>query len=1447
MGAGTHAVVIERAGYDAQRAQVVLGPGDEVTLFDVTLAASRGDAAGTATATGAADSAGIVVTISGGPDTQTAVTNATGAWSARGLLAGTGYTARFDRPAYAPATSAAFAITAHATTPVDAVALQLATGGSVGGVAAVERGTADGILVSLSGSDLNGKAVTGSTTTATGGTWSIAGLPQGTYSLAYSKSGYDPESSPGVAVAGGAASAPAVTLRVSRGVVEGTVSVSAGGLAGFPVTSQQSGIQVALTAAGLSVAPTVTDASGHFRFEGVPVSLPPGSPYTITATRPFFRPAASTVTVAGNATSPPATPLTLVLATGALTGTARLWDDVGGAGVPNANSSGISISITGTAFDGTAWSAATTTAVNGSWAVTPVPPGSFAVLASVGTTRACEPYAITTTVPPDGTATAVAQSSTAPLYPAVRCVDTVPPTAVLLATPTVPAGAQPGYTNLGSISVPISVAATDGNLRGYQVLVGSAADWSAATLVPVAPTPPASLGFSPLAANASNPLRVRPIDWAGNAGPESSVVVVQDQAVPATPTMRTSRTVVDATTATVILTGSDSDANFARYETFVSTVGATAACPSTPSSPAWTASPDSTSVNLAGGLRNCVYARAVDRAGNASATASLAILSDLTPPVPPTLVPAYDPAALVVNADDVSFFLTAGATDLPAGAPTPWAGIAWLEVDSGSGFTPLCPAETCHDGAGYDPCTCGCTDPRLRCSADATSRFLGVNVPLRSGTITNVAVRAVDLAGNVGSSVSQPVPTAGTGGIVTATTDWEFGPHMRGTLLTWYGHLTDLGPNRRRDATDPTCLVGSTGNAGEQGSQIGSSTLVVYPGYTGSYEVQVRRPGAAGWCTTDTVTSIRTVPAGYRVSAVAAGGEWVAWVETLTSTPWTSNVYVRDPGGDGKIGTADDPAPVAVMSGQTVGGLAISGPGCSTGTIADRLGVDHRLGGRRRYASGRTTYDLPATVQAAALSPDGEQLATGSYTGTTATLASRRPSAAGAAFGAGDVIASRSYTATLSPWNWYVATDGPHLVALDNASGGTGHITDWFAGGDGTFGTADDTLVRSVPSATPRYYPSVSNGLLVYQNNQANLSEDLLWLDLTQSRWDVADGVPLAWPIANGQGAFVFQSGSLLRARTTTGGDATLPGSASHYGYLAGATGPHYLVATNAYSRVTAYRADATGLWFTPAALASYPAVDVLNVSPSRLDVLLAKEGKAIVAVRDASDVRRPYVLEPSGAGGLRTPSVVDVLPGPGVSAEPSPYRAVAAVSARYAVFSCAHASYPTPPGWSYAHMACLRKAGGTAANPVFSATDPASTTVLLHPTGSPLAGQPYRDVRDIRVAGERIGIVESGTIYVLEAGPDGVLGNPDDVETNLGAHWPFLGQFDMAGNFVVYLEFGEPGGKQVILVDMASGASAQAVTSHYSIKDQVAVEPSGRVYWQDAAFLNEAIFVRTP
>ncbi len=59
-------------------------------------------------------------------------------------------------------------------------------------------------------------------------------------------------------------------------------------------------------------------------------------------------------------------------------------------------------------------------------------------------------------------------------------------------------------------------------------------------------------------------------------------------------------------------------------------------------------------------------------------------------------------------------------------------------------------------------------------------------------------------------------------------------------------------------------------------------------------------------------------------------------------------------------------------------------------------------------------------------------------------------------------------------------------------------------------------------------------------------------------------------------------------------------------------------------------------------------------------------------------------------------------------------------------------------------------------------------------------------------------------------------------------------------------LAAGAPAGLQVWLADLAAGTRRQ-ITSHYSAKQHVTVEPSGRVLWDDAVFPNRAVFVSAP
>src|SRR5205807_5922937 len=126
--------------------------------------------------------------------------------------------------------------------------------------------------------------------------------------------------------------------------------------------------------------------------------------------------------------------LSLAVNAATLAGVARLYDNVGGGGF-NPSSAGISISVTGTAFNGNSLSASGSTDAGGAWSIGPLPPGSFQALAT-SANRTCSGYSTTTVTP--GSSAAAGSAS---------CVDALAPGPLVLGSPTPSAGAQPGYTS----------------------------------------------------------------------------------------------------------------------------------------------------------------------------------------------------------------------------------------------------------------------------------------------------------------------------------------------------------------------------------------------------------------------------------------------------------------------------------------------------------------------------------------------------------------------------------------------------------------------------------------------------------------------------------------------------------------------------------------------------------------------------------------------------------------------------------------------------------------------------------------------------------------------------------------------------------------------------------------------------------------------------------------
>jgi hypothetical protein len=100
--------------------------------------------------------------------------------------------------------------------------------------------------------------------------------------------------------------------------------------------------------------------------------------------------------------------------------------------------------------------------------------------------------------------------------------------------------------------------------------------------------------------------------------------------------------------------------------------------------------------------------------------------------------------------------------------------------------------------------------------------------------------------------------------------------------------------------------------------------------------------------------------------------------------------------------------------------------------------------------------------------------------------------------------------------------------------------------------------------------------------------------------------------------------------------------------------------------------------------------------------------------------------------------------------------------------------------------------------------------------------------------------------LYLLDSGRDGLFGTADDRERKLSAIAPPPGRYAVAGDWVTFLDAAAPGGLQVQLARGMDGP-IYVVTDYYSAKRSLALDPSGRVYWIDAVFAPEGIFVRAP
>ncbi|MFT3913667.1 MAG: carboxypeptidase-like regulatory domain-containing protein [Anaeromyxobacteraceae bacterium] len=1488
--AGTYNVTFELANYATVATTATVAPHTTTDLPAVTLVRDTGDLTGLATLEGSGDSSGVLVTVTQAATTTVAgaaLTDTSGVWQVGSLPVGT-YDLAFTKTGYT-AQHAQAIVLSHKTVSAPSQVLSAIPGVLRG------RCLAEGLAApGLSGTTVRVIGTTLSTLTLGDGSWVIPGVGSGAQVVRLERAGWDAQEVQVVSSPGGDLTLFDVTLAASRGAITGTVSLSAGALTGFSPGSDLSGVVVSLTGTDEPVAAAVTDASGAYRFPQVRVSAL-GAPFTVTARKPNYGSSSTSVLAVANADVDVATTLVLPVNAGSASGTVVLWDNVSGGG-NNATSANVAVQASGAAFNGTSFTASTTTASSGAWSAA-VPPGTYTVTAT-STNRTCA--AIGQIVVAEGEAKAVPGQ--------FRCTDAVAPNSPVLGAPAVPGGAQPGYTNLTSISVPIATQATDAtspgsNLRGYQTFVGPLPTW-ADTSSGITAGQPANLTFSLSSGEGTYTLWARAVDWAGNAGTAASATVVLDSSLPPAPTIATARNAVNDTSAAVTLSGAEASPNFLQYEACTGTAGG-ASCGATPScvSPATpTATPAGFAASLTQNARNCVWARSRDKAGNASAFAVTELVSDLLPPTGPTVAPVYDAADVTVHANYVDFFVTAPATDQPLNAGN-WQDISWVEVDTGAGFAPLCPNPACRPKSlttgrvVYNPCSCGCTDARLLCNG---TTFAGVRVPLRGASTTRFAVRSVDAAGNVGSGAQQEVANGDVLDVLLTGPAVDRTARVGSRLMTWktgssaFGaftaHLTVLGANGRYDATDRTCSLATTGSATTSSfsaenvaAEPASPAGVVHADVNGTV-VLLRRPGPDGiFCSGDepAPVTVRAAQGSYTMHAVSGTiipgtrCERLAWIEQEFGANFRGRVMVADmqPGVDGVCGTSDDTvgAPAQVVANdpgyvayvKVAGNVLLyrlqsfnNGPTSGNWTIVSA--------GAAGFGGATTTISNPLTIGPSGnwidVNRDGSLLA---IVDTGGTIHVWRPGPNGLfeGPGTGDDPAEVTRSSGLSPSQ--LSIDAGH-VALIGSSGPTSYIGHWYAGADGAFQAqnapdGDDSYALLLPTTANRRSPSIHDGR-VYFTVTSGSEDDLHAADLTTLRWETLTGSTNAQLRSNRAGALVFSGRTGLTARMPDGLETTCPSCGSFRGL--DADGPivaygESLAAGNTGGHVYVNVKDPSGDFFTPSAPPRL-AVDLAgwgysgNIIGSNIGIAVG-DNRVIYPAVDAPGTTFGVVVsdvDPDPVAPTVTRQVRVTATAPAGSSLPAGGSKNLGVSARHAAWECTTAAGT--------NRVCLLEAG---ADGLFGTADD-TTAVLTYP-GTATQLQAFY----FKLSGDRIliadpnnkppGFTTSWFLIAVDAGVDHRFNTTDDVLVQVGPFNSTSVDFDLAGSQVVWVAPGSQGGLSVYLRNLNAPYPAipsvnpaddgVEVSSHYSTKSGPVVEPSGRVFWNDAVLPTPTIFVYAP
>jgi hypothetical protein len=395
-----------------------------------------------------------------------------------------------------------------------------------------------------------------------------------------------------------------------------------------------------------------------------------------------------------------------------------------------------------------------------------------------------------------------------------------------------------------------------------------------------------------------------------------------------------------------------------------------------------------------------------------------------------------------------------------------------------------------------------------------------------------------------------------------------------------------------------------------------------------------------------------------------------------------------------------------------------------------------------------------------------------------------------------------------APFQAAMTIEPGHLVVSETyAAGSTFWMLHWSAGPNGVFDAgagSDDTVARVLPFSQARSSPSLlAGGLVAYSVSglNGNLS-DVLAADLSTYRWEAIEAAGLDGLQTNGAGTLFFHRGSNLTARLPNGTEQQGGFQSSSFA-AAGAN----LVTVQGTTVNLRRRSGST--WFgTPTA--------IYTGSPGQV---AAGGNWALIQTYEAGTSYRVSDLSAPSP----TTTLLPVIPGT------SPGTNGIGVSATLVAYQCLSG------GWG----ACVHHSGP---NGTFGDGDDV-TLVLRRPS----TGTSY-GVYGLAVQGDKIVFSdEYANLTVAGTGPDGIFNTGDDTEDTLGpAASGAAGTLTVAGDYVGWLQIPGTDGVQVMVADLSKGTQRQ-VTTHYSMKEQLAIDPSGRLSWIDYGFSAPTIFLYAP